>query len=258
MLAKTIAFQFKTVTLPLIVVKPEVFYTMTVEQATVSNSQGSHPKGKQITVASYCAKEELANSISHGIGVIVGIVGLILCLLKGYDHLSFIQLTGVVVYCCSIILLFLCSTLYHSATSPLLKHRLKIADHCAIYFLIAGTYTPLMLISLNSSDANLVLIAIWSLAIGGVLFKTLFIGRFKAFSLILYLVMGWLCVTVMKQLIANMSDLGFNLLISGGLFYSLGVIFYVAKRIPFNHAIWHLFVLGGAICHFLCIYLTVI
>ena len=119
-----------------------------------------------------------------------------------------------------------------------------------------------MLISLNSEtgneNANLVLIAIWSLAVGGILFKTLFINRFKVFSLLLYLAMGWLCVTVMKELIAGMSPLGFNLLIIGGLFYSLGVIFYVAKRIPYNHAIWHLFVLGGAISHFLCIYLTVI
>ncbi|WP_299810246.1 hemolysin III family protein [uncultured Shewanella sp.] len=231
---------------------------MVIEQSTVSDKQGTPSTGKHITVATYCDKEEMANSISHGLGVVIGIVGLILCLLKGYDHLSFIQLTGVVVYCASIILLFLCSTLYHSATSPLLKHKLKIADHCAIYLLIAGTYTPLMLITLTSSDADWVLMAIWSLAIGGILFKTLFIGRFKAFSLVLYLLMGWLCVTVMKELIANMSDLGFNLLLAGGLFYSLGVIFYVAKRIPFNHAIWHLFVLGGAICHFLCIYLTVI
>lgn len=232
---------------------------MPIEQATVSDSQTTQQiANKPITSASYCVNEERANSISHGIGVVAGIIGLILCLIKGYDHLSFIQLTGVVVYCSSIILLFLCSTLYHSATSPLLKHRLKIADHCAIYLLIAGTYTPLMLITLNSSDADLVLMAIWSLAIGGILFKTLFIGRFKAFSLVLYLVMGWLCVTVMQELIANMTDLGFNLLLAGGLFYSLGVIFYVAKRIPFNHAIWHLFVLGGAICHFLCIYLTVI
>ncbi|GIU35281.1 channel protein hemolysin III family subfamily YqfA [Shewanella schlegeliana] len=231
---------------------------MPVEQATVSDNQPTQQEGKQITSANYCVNEERANSISHGIGVIAGIIGLILCLIKGYDHLSFVQLTGVVVYCCSIILLFLCSTLYHSATSPLLKHQLKIADHCAIYLLIAGTYTPLMLITLNSGDADRVLLAIWSLAIGGILFKTLFIGRFKAFSLVLYLVMGWLCVTVMQELIANMSDLGFNLLLAGGLFYSLGVIFYVAKRIPFNHAIWHLFVLGGAICHFLCIYLTVI
>ncbi|ACJ29073.1 Channel protein, hemolysin III family subfamily [Shewanella piezotolerans WP3] len=215
-----------------------------------------------VTSASYSVKEELANSLSHGLGVVAGVIGLIMCVIKGYEHLSFIQMTGVVVYCASIILLFLCSTLYHSATDVSLKHKLKVADHCAIYLLIAGTYSPLMLISLNNEsgngNANLVLIAIWSLAVGGILFKTLFINRFKVFSLTLYLAMGWLCVTVMKELIAGMSPLGFNLLIIGGLFYSLGVIFYVAKRIPYNHAIWHLFVLGGAISHFLCIYLTVI
>ena len=231
---------------------------MAVEQAVLAEKQSTQAAGQPITKANYCAREELANSMSHGLGVLIGIIGLLLCIYKGYDHLSFIQLTGVVVYCASFILLFLCSTLYHSATSPLLKHRLKIADHCAIYLLIAGTYTPLMLITLTNSDADWVLIAIWSLAIGGVLFKTLFIGRFKVFSLILYLVMGWLCVTVMHDLIANMSDVGFYLLLGGGLFYSLGVIFYVAKKIPFNHAIWHLFVLAGAVCHFLCIYLTVI
>ena len=133
-----------------------------------------------------------------------------------------------------------------------------MADHCAIYTLIAGTYTPMMLISLQSTQATVVLTAIWSLALGGVIFKTLFIGRFKAFSVVLYLVMGWLCVTVMGDLKTHMSDLGLSLLLAGGLFYSLGVIFYVGKRIPFNHAIWHFFVLGGAFSHFLCIYLTVL
>ncbi|WP_044555840.1 PAQR family membrane homeostasis protein TrhA [Shewanella piezotolerans] len=229
---------------------------MSSQESTLSS------KPNMVTSASYSVKEELANSLSHGLGVVAGVIGLIMCVIKGYEHLSFIQMTGVVVYCASIILLFLCSTLYHSATDVSLKHKLKVADHCAIYLLIAGTYSPLMLISLNNEsgngNANLVLIAIWSLAVGGILFKTLFINRFKVFSLTLYLAMGWLCVTVMKELIAGMSPLGFNLLIIGGLFYSLGVIFYVAKRIPYNHAIWHLFVLGGAISHFLCIYLTVI
>lgn len=212
--------------------------------------------------ARYSVKEEMANSLSHGLGVIAGIIGLILCVIKGQGLLTAVQMGGVIVYCCSIILLFLCSTLYHSAVDLALKHKLKIADHCAIYLLIAGTYTPLMLISLqheqDSQHADLVLLAIWSLAVGGILFKTLFINRFKVFSLLLYLAMGWLCVIVMQELIAGMSTLGFNLLIIGGLFYSLGIIFYVATRIPYNHAIWHLFVLGGAVSHFLCIYLTVI
>uniref|UniRef100_UPI00404894F7 PAQR family membrane homeostasis protein TrhA n=1 Tax=Shewanella baltica TaxID=62322 RepID=UPI00404894F7 len=206
----------------------------------------------------YSIKEEIANSVSHGLGIIVGIVALVLMLLKGQDHLMPIQLTGVAIYGASIIVLFLCSTLYHSVSHSGWKHKLKIADHCAIYCLIAGTYTPLMLISLQGTQSIVILTAIWSLAIGGILFKTLFIHKFKKLSLVLYLAMGWLCVTVMGDLTAAMSELGFNLLILGGLFYTLGVVFYVGKRIPFNHAIWHLFVLGGAMSHFLCIYLTVI
>lgn len=206
----------------------------------------------------YSIKEEIANSVSHGLGVIAGIVALVLMLLKGQDHLTPIQLTGVTIYGASIIVLFLCSTLYHSVSHSGWKHKLKIADHCAIYCLIAGTYTPLMLIILQGTQSIVILTAIWSLAIGGILFKTLFIHKFKKLSLVLYLAMGWLCVTVMGDLTAAMSELGFNLLILGGLFYTLGVVFYVSKRIPFNHAIWHLFVLGGAMSHFLCIYLTVI
>ncbi|MCS6161291.1 hemolysin III family protein [Shewanella baltica] len=206
----------------------------------------------------YSIKEEIANSVSHGLGVIAGIVALVLMLLKGQDHLTPIQLTGVAIYGASIIVLFLCSTLYHSVSHSGWKHKLKIADHCAIYCLIAGTYTPLMLISLQGTQSIVILTAIWSLAIGGILFKTLFIHKFKKLSLVLYLAMGWLCVTVMGDLTAAMSELGFNLLILGGLFYTLGVVFYVGKRIPFNHAIWHLFVLGGAMSHFMCIYLTVI
>ncbi|MCU8010819.1 hemolysin III family protein [Shewanella sp. SM101] len=223
--------------------------SVTEQPNTVKNPVKSRP---------YSIKEEIANSVSHGLGVIAGIVALVLMLLKGQDHLTPIQLTGVTIYGASIIVLFLCSTLYHSVSHSGWKHKLKIADHCAIYCLIAGTYTPLMLISLQGTQSIVILTAIWSLAIGGILFKTLFIHKFKKLSLVLYLAMGWLCVTVMGDLTAAMSEVGFNLLILGGLFYTLGVVFYVGKRIPFNHAIWHLFVLGGAMSHFLCIYLTVI
>ncbi|MGI2127490.1 PAQR family membrane homeostasis protein TrhA [Shewanella oncorhynchi] len=223
--------------------------SVTEQPNTVKNPVKSRP---------YSIKEEIANSVSHGLGVIAGIVALVLMLLKGQDHLTPIQLTGVTIYGASIIVLFLCSTLYHSVSHSGWKHKLKIADHCAIYCLIAGTYTPLMLISLQGTQSIVILTAIWSLAIGGILFKTLFIHKFKKLSLVLYLAMGWLCVTVMGDLTKAMSEVGFNLLILGGLFYTLGVVFYVGKRIPFNHAIWHLFVLGGAMSHFLCIYLTVI
>ncbi|MCH1923813.1 hemolysin III family protein [Shewanella sp. C32] len=211
-----------------------------------------------VYTSDYSAPEEWINSITHGIGVVFGIVGLVLMLSKGAASLTTIQLTGVSLYGGSFILLFLCSTLYHSVPTLHWKRRLKILDHCAIYLLIAGTYTPLMLIALANSDAEWVLIAIWALAASGVLFKSFFVHRFKFFSLCLYLTMGWLCMAVLPELVSNLSVAGFWLLVAGGLSYSLGVPFYAIKRIPYNHAIWHLFVLGGAVCHFLCIYLTVI
>ncbi|WP_144207284.1 PAQR family membrane homeostasis protein TrhA [Shewanella donghaensis] len=211
-----------------------------------------------ITKPDYGVIEERANSITHGIGVIAGLVALIAMLIKANGQLNLTETIGVAVYGLSIVMLFLASTLYHSSKTPLWRKRFKMADHCAIYTLIAGTYTPLMLISLESEYASIILTAVWMLALGGIVFKTLFIGRFKALSVILYLVMGWLCVTIMSDLIKGMSDLGFNLLLAGGAFYSIGVIFYVNKRIPYNHAIWHLFVLAGALSHFLCVYLTVI
>ena len=225
----------------------------------MTTQEASAIRSKPIDLSKqYSDKEELANGISHGLGIVAGILALIFSINKGWGHLNNIQLTGVIVYCFSIILLFLCSTLYHSVKDPRLKHKLKIADHCAIYFLIAGTYTPLMLIEFGGDKASIMLAAIWGIALGGVLFKTIFIHRFKAFSVILYLTMGWLCMLVLEDLIAAMTPLGFQLLLLGGLFYSVGVIFYVVKRIPYNHAIWHLFVLAGALSHFLCVYLTVI
>ncbi|MCF1438991.1 MAG: hemolysin III family protein [Shewanella sp.] len=211
-----------------------------------------------ISVCNYSKKEELANAISHGIGVVLGIIGLIASVIKGWHHLNGVQMFGLILYNSSIILLFFCSTLYHSIHLPEWRSRLKLADHCAIYLLIAGTYTPLMLISLKTVQADLVLAAIWILALAGIVFKLMFLHRFKGLSLAIYLLMGWLCVTVMSQLTANLSSSGFNLLLAGGLFYSVGVIFYVVKAIPFNHAIWHLFVLMGAFSHWLCIYLTVL
>lgn len=225
---------------------------------SLSNNLASQQMVAVSTGSDYCQAEEKANALSHALGVVAGIIGLMLMLIKAPEHLTLVQISGVAIYGISIIALFLASTLYHSSQSALWRKRYKMADHCAIYTLIAGTYTPMMLISLQSTQATMVLTAIWSLALGGVIFKTLFIGRFKAFSVVLYLVMGWLCVTVMGDLKTHMSNLGLSLLLAGGLFYSLGVIFYVGKRIPFNHAIWHLFVLGGAFSHFLCIYLTIL
>ncbi|WP_414148142.1 PAQR family membrane homeostasis protein TrhA [Erwinia sp. BNK-24-b] len=206
----------------------------------------------------YSVAEEIANSISHGIGFIFGIVGLVLLLSQAMDmQANAIAITSYSLYGGSMILLFLSSTLYHAIPHPRAKYWLKKLDHCAIYLLIAGTYTPFLLVGLKSPLAHGLMVVIWSLALAGVLFKLAFVHRFEALSVTTYLLMGWLSLVVIYQLAIKLSAGGVWLLAAGGIIYSLGVIFYVSKRIPYNHAIWHGFVLGGSICHFLAIYFYV-
>ncbi|CDT88062.1 Hemolysin III [Vibrio diabolicus] len=203
----------------------------------------------------YSQREELANTITHGIGMIFGIVGLILLLIKAIDQQAdTLTLASMAVYGASIIVLFLASTLYHAIPHPNAKRWLKTFDHCAIYLLIAGSYTPFLLVSLRTPLAFGLMIVIWTIALLGIIMKVAFVYRFKKLSLMTYLVMGWLSLIVIYQLAINLDIGGLTLLAVGGLVYSLGVIFYVTKRIPFNHAIWHGFVLAGCVCHFFAIY----
>lgn len=213
---------------------------------------------KTVSNAGYTLAEEIANSISHGAGVVLGIVGLVLLLVQAVDNgATSTAIASYSLYGGTIILLFLASTLYHAIPSPRAKPWLKRFDHCAIYLLIAGTYTPFLLVGLDSSLARGLMIVIWSMALVGVLFKLAFAHRFEVLSLVTYLVMGWLSLIVIYQLVQVLAPGGVTLLAVGGVVYTLGVIFYVCKRIPYNHAIWHGFVLGGSLCHFLAIYLYV-
>ncbi|MDK9739172.1 hemolysin III family protein [Vibrio sp. D404a] len=209
-------------------------------------------------VSEYSEIEERANAITHGLGVVLGVVGLILLLIKA-DQFEADSLTmaSMAIYGSSIILLFLASTLYHSITTEKTKRLLKILDHCAIYLLIAGSYTPFLLVSLRTPLALGLMGVIWAIALVGIVMKIAFVYRFKRLSLVTYLAMGWLSLIVIYQLAKSVELGGLILLAAGGIIYSLGVIFYVAKRIPYNHAIWHLFVLAGCACHFFAIYLYV-
>ncbi|WNN43598.1 PAQR family membrane homeostasis protein TrhA [Winslowiella toletana] len=207
----------------------------------------------------YSLAEEIANSISHGVGCLLGIIGLVLLLDQAIDaRASALAITSYSVYGGSMILLFLASTLYHAIPHPRAKYWLKKLDHCAIYLLIAGTYTPFLLVGLKSPLAHWLMVVIWSLALIGVVFKLIFAHRFEAMSLITYMLMGWLSLIVIYQLAMTLSAGGVWLLAAGGIIYSLGVIFYASNRIPYNHAIWHGFVLGGSLCHFMAIYFYVI
>ncbi|PML47036.1 hemolysin III family protein [Vibrio lentus] len=210
------------------------------------------------SASEYSDIEERANAITHGLGVVLGVVGLILLLIRAFDYQAdMLTVASMSVYGSSIILLFLASTLYHSITTEKTKRLLKTLDHCAIYLLIAGSYTPFLLVGLRTPLAMGLMAVIWGIALVGIIMKIAFVYRFKRLSLFIYLAMGWLSLIVVYQLAMNIDIGGLVLLAVGGVIYSLGVIFYVAKRIPYNHAIWHLFVLAGCACHFFAIYLYV-
>lgn len=206
----------------------------------------------------YSVKEEIANSVTHAVGTVLGAIGLVFLLLKAValeaDALTIVSMS---IYGSSIIILFLASTLYHAVPLQKAKRALKTFDHCAIFLLIAGSYTPFLLVSLRTPLAIGLMIAIWLIALIGIIFKVLFVYRFKRLSLVAYLTMGWLSLIVIYQLALTLNIGGIILLAAGGALYSIGVLFYIAKKIPFNHAIWHCFVLAGCLCHFFAIYFYV-
>ncbi len=197
------------------------------------------------------------NAVSHGMGALLACVGMFLLLDKTSGKTSG-ETAALVIYSLTLIILFSSSTAYHLVAHPLWKQRLRILDHISIYLLIAGTYTPVALITLIDGNGWLIFYTVWGIALAGTFLKLFFTGRYEYLSLFLYLFMGWLIVFDIQNLIGHTSFLGLSLLASGGAFYTLGVLFYAIRKIPFNHLIWHFFVLGGAISHWLYIYLDVI
>ena len=202
------------------------------------------------TISNYGFSEELTNAITHGIGALASVAALTLLVTYAVIENDVMKIISFSIYGASLILMFLMSTLYHAIIHPIAKQVFKLCDHCAIYILIAGTYTPLMLVTLKGPVGYAMCALIWAIAALGVFFKIRFKGRYKAIGVSSYLAMGLFSLVVIKSLYLNLSSTGLILLAVGGAIYALGVIFYLAKNIPFNHAIWHLFVLGGASCHF--------
>lgn len=206
----------------------------------------------------YSLGEEIANAATHGLGTIAAIVGLTLLLVKGLPVLSGWDIAGVAIYGGSLVALFLASTLYHAIQHPPTKDILKRIDHGAIYILIAGTYTPFLSITLHSASAHVLLAVVWSIALAGVIFKIFFVHRFRWLSLGTYLVMGWLAMFLIYELWAALPRAGFMLLLAGGICFTVGAVFYGMKKVPYTHAIWHLWVVAGAACHCVAIGLYVI
>lgn len=199
----------------------------------------------------YSVEEEWLSSISHGIACLLSVWGLFL-LVQGSESVAAIVIS--IVYGTSLVLMFLSSTIYHAVTDPQLKRKFKIYDHSAIFLLIAGTYTPFLLLGLGGWLGNVSTAVIWCIGLFGIGFKIFAQKAFPKLSVITYLVMGWLALLLIYPLQQALPETAFWLLLAGGLSFSVGVVFYVAKKIKYTHAIWHLFVVGGCVCHYCSIY----
>jgi hemolysin III len=201
--------------------------------------------------------EEQLNAWTHGIGAALGIVALVLLIIYTDNDTPW-SLFSVIVYGISIIVLFLASTFYHAVEGEKRKHNFRVVDHISIYLLIAGTYTPVLLISLTDNLGWTLFWTVWGIAAFGVVLKLFFTGKFEIFSTLLYLVMGWLIIFDFSNVSEALGPNGILWLYAGGLFYTTGIIFYALQKVKYFHVIWHLFVLGGAICHFFMIFNHVI
>ncbi|QBM15958.1 hypothetical protein MARI_00380 [Marinobacter sp. JH2] len=202
--------------------------------------------------------EEWINSATHGLGAALSVIGTI-ALIVGASQLGDIwKIISFSVFGASLILLYMASALYHGARSPQLKSLYKTMDHCAIFLLIAGTYTPFLLVNMRGTTGWTLFAVIWSLALTGVALKIIFKNRFKLARVGIYVAMGWLITFASGDLAASLSETALYLTVAGGIVYTAGVVFYLADRVPYMHAVWHLFVLGGSACHFGAIYVGVL
>lgn len=193
---------------------------------------------------------EVANAVTHGLGTGLAVAALVLLTVYAALYGNAWHIVSFSIYGATLVLLYLCSTLYHSFQDRRVKHFFRILDHSSVYLLIAGTYTPFTLVTLRGPLGWTMFGVIWGLALGGIVFKAFFVDRYAVVSTIFYVIMGWLIIGSIKPLLQNLAQGGIILLVGGGLLYSAGVFFYARTCNLYNHAVWHIFVLGGSICHF--------
>ena len=211
------------------------------------------PSVPEVQVREAHAREELASALTHGLGATAALAGGAVLITLTALHGDGWQLTAAIVFGVSLLLLYLASTLYHAIRHPQVKARLKVFDHCAIYLLIAGTYTPFTLIGLRGELGWWLFAAIWALALAGVVFKLFFTGRFKLLSTLIYIAMGWLVLVAIVPVFRALDGWTFGWLLAGGVSYTLGTVFYHRPSLPYSHAIWHLFVIAGSVCHYIAV-----
>ena len=195
-------------------------------------------------------REELANSLTHGFGLLLSVTGLPVLIWLAVRQGTWWHIVSCSIYGCTLVLLYAASTLYHSVRTPALKRVFKIFDHCAIFLLIAGTYTPFTLVSLRAAGGWKLFGIIWGMAVLGIAVKAVAIHRFRIASPIFYLLMGWIAVVAIKPMILLIGWQGLIWIACGGLAYTIGVIFFAWEKLPYNHAVWHVCVLLGSVCHY--------
>jgi len=210
-----------------------------------------------ITLPSYSLREEIANSVSHGLGILLAMTGLAVLMARSMEHGDIWHLVGCAVFGATLVLLYTASTLYHCVPGPRAKAVLRLLDHSAIFLLIAGTYTPFTLVNLRGKWGWSLLAVIWGLAVLGIYLRVVLRPRSTVPFVILYVAMGWAVLVAAGPMMASVAPGGLLLLLLGGLAYTLGIIFYGWRKLPYNHAIWHLFVLLGSVLHFFAILLYV-
>ncbi len=202
--------------------------------------------------------EELANTVTHGIGLVFSVAGFALLLAFALLRGSVSQIAACSIYGATLVCLYAASTSYHSATSARWKHTLRIFDHSAIYLLIAGTYTPFLLLYLRGPWGWSLFAVIWGLAFAGIVFKLWFVDHFHKTSTALYVAMGWIVIIAAKPVLSHVPGLTLLWLLLGGILYTLGVVFFVWRRLPYSHAVWHVFVLAGSACHYFAVLRSVL
>ncbi len=198
----------------------------------------------------YTEAEELANRLTHGFGALLSLVGLVVLMLAASSTGDPWKIVSCAIYGTVLTGFYVISTIYHSVRPPHLRYLFRILDHAGIYLVIAGTYTPFTLVSLRGAWGWSLFGTVWGLAVAGVIFKIFMTHRLRVFAPIFYIAMGWIAVIAFKPLLTALTPVGMGWLIAGGVAYTGGIVFYAWDRIPYNHAIWHVFVLVGSACHF--------
>jgi hemolysin III len=209
---------------------------------------------KEVLNPKYSEKEEKLNVLTHAFGLIMSSIGLPFLLLKSLQYNGFWKPISIVIFGISLVILYAASTFYHASKDPKIRRKLNIFDHAAIYVLIAGTYSPFTIIVLEGSLGWIIFGCTWAFALVGIILKLFYTGRYDKLSTIIYILMGWQIILVINPLIDVFSLEGLRLLFAGGVFYTVGALIYSSKKIKYNHAIFHVFVLLGSTSHYLCVY----